>query len=95
MKQSPSTIDQAEKPWLQYSLAISFGAAVLVASMMFAGANLSLSSKWLPLTTMLLSGLIFSCLGLFATVNDAHKGLGVTSLAAGGALVGLAPLVFQ
>lgn len=95
MKSSPSTIDQAEKPWLPYSLAISFGVAVLVACMMFAGANLALSSKWLPLTTMLLSGLVFSRLGLFAMVKDAHKGLGVTSLAVGAALVGLAPLIFQ
>lgn len=95
MKSSPSTIDQAGKPWLQYSLAIFLGVATLMVSMLFTGMNPSVSSKGLPMTSMLLSGLIFSFLGLFAMVKDNHKGLGIVTLAAGSVFVGLAPLIFK
>lgn len=55
----------------------------------------SLGFAALMFSFVLLSGLMFSSLGLFAMIKDHHKGLGITSLAIGSMLSGIAPLLIH
>jgi VIT1/CCC1 family predicted Fe2+/Mn2+ transporter len=90
MEISRSGEDNNERPWVQYLLAAFVGLVPLALSITLR--NSALIGPLSSIIFMMTAGIIFTGLGLYSSAKDANKGLGMFSLVAGAALVGISEL---
>lgn len=95
MELSQSVISKYRTPWPHYVFAVFLGVAAFNLSMMFHAMSDGDKVLHIDLVFMVLSGLIFSVLGVLSMVKDNHKEFGVLCLVVGSVVAGIAPLVFH